>query len=62
MVTLGTSTVLNVVPAGGMIPLATAGVTDPKPNATMASCDPTGACTIAVLAELTLKTCVPTCA
>jgi len=62
MVTLGTATVVYVVPADGIVPLATEGVTVPKPNATMASRDPAGACTIAVFVELTVKICVSTCA
>jgi len=49
MVTLGVAKVINV-PEGVTIPLGTAGVTDPKPNATRAICELAVAVTIAVLA------------
>jgi hypothetical protein len=49
MVTLGVAKVVKV-PAGVTIPLDTAGVTDPTPNATKAICAPDVAVTIAVLA------------
>jgi hypothetical protein len=47
------------VPEGVTIPLGTAGVTDPKPNATMATWELAVATTMAVFARDTLKICVP---
>ena len=53
METGGVVTVVKV-PEGVMIPLATGGDTDPKPNATIETVVPDAAVTIAVLAADTL--------